>query len=104
MAAGVDISMGQPLVFDGVCLAGVIVHKWLGLLWPNSLDFRSVLVSRLQFCSCSVSQLAGLLQMGAISWLVACELFESKVDSLMEMGRWLFIMVPDAMHLVDSAY
>ena len=42
--------------------------------------------------------------MGAVSWPALCELFESKVDSLMDMGRWLFIMVEDAEKLVCEAY
>ncbi len=104
MCVGSDASQGSPLVFSGEQLSVVSVHRWLGILWPDSLDFSGVLRSRLQLCGTSVSQLAGLVQMGAVSWPALCELFESKVDSLMDMGRWLFIMVEDAEKLVCEAY
>ena len=55
-------------------------------------------------CSSSVSQFTGLAQLGVVSWSALCELFESKVDSLMDMGWWLFIMVDDADSLVGDAY
>jgi hypothetical protein len=50
------------------------------------------------------SQLAGLGFMGAVSWCTLCELFESKVDSILDMGRWLFIMVPDIDTIIIGAY
>ena len=51
-----------------------------------------------------MAQLAGLVHMGVISWIMLTELFESKVDSLMDMGRWFFIMVDGAESLICDAY
>ena len=104
MCMGENKSFGSPITCGGVELSVVSAHKWLGILWPDNLDFHSVLQARLQQCGAAVSQLAGLVHTGAVSWVALCELFESKVDSLMEMGRWLFVMVPDAESLVNSAY
>ena len=104
MRAGSEGSGSCSLSAHGVALSFVDVHKYLGILWPRNLDFTSSLKSRLQYCSVAVSQLAGLSRMGAISWPSLCELFESKVDSLLDMGRWLFIVVPGSVSLIDEAY
>ena len=104
MAVGVDAPGDTSLSFDGVELNFVALHKWLGIRWPNSADFSSFLSTSLQVASVMAAQLAGLASMGAISWLALCELFESKVDSLLDMGRWVFIMVPDAELRINAAY
>ncbi len=104
MCAGADASQGRPIVFNGVQLSAVSVQRWLGILWPDDLDFTGVLRSRLQLCDESVAQLAGLAQMNVISWPMLCELFESQVDSLMDIGRWLFIMVAGAETLICDSY
>ena len=103
MCFGADASLGLPITFNGVFLSVVSAHRWLGPHWPDSLDFTSVLAARLQQCAASVSQLAGLSQMGVVSWAALRELFDSKVDSLMEMDRWLFVMVENAEALLCDA-
>ena len=104
MCVGSDGSLGNPLVAGGVELSVVSAHRWLGTLWPDSLDFSGTLQSRLQHCGVVVSQLAGLVSLGVVTWPALCELFESKVDSLLDLGRWLFIMVEGAEQIVCEAY
>ena len=87
-----------------VALTWVSCHRWLGILWPDSLDFRMFLLARLAVASAAVAQLAGLATMHAVPWLAVLQLFEAKVDSLMDLGRWLVIMVPDAEAILDEAY
>ena len=78
------------LTFEGCRLAFVDAHRWLGVLWPSSLDFRPYLLSRLHAASAAMAQLAGMVSSAMLPWYVACELFETKVDSLLASGRWLF--------------
>ena len=100
----VDVSTGAKLSFAGVELTDVHLHRWLGVLWPDQLDFTCFLSSRIQIASAMASQLAGLGRTGSLSWLTLCELFDSKVDSQLDMGRWMFIMVPDSEDTVNKAY
>ena len=51
-----------------------------------------------------VAQLAGLSTMGVVPWLAVCVLFETKIDSILGFGRWLFILMPNAVHIIDQAY
>ena len=102
MCTGHAVDFGVPVTFKGAPLTIVKEHKWLGILWPANLDFRSVLIARLKQCSVIVAQLAGLIRMGTLTWAVAQELFESKVDSVMALGRWVFIMVNDAEEFICS--
>lgn len=51
-----------------------------------------------------LAQLGGLSGMGAIPWLAVCDLFRSKVDGIMDMGRWLFVLVPNAEVIINDHY
>ena len=79
-------------------------HRWLGPVWPADLRFRLVLAQRLGVASGIVAQLAGHAALDDLPWLAVLELFESKVDSLLAFGRWLYALVPDARELVCAAY
>ena len=92
------------LTFEGCRLAFVDAHRWLGVLWPSSLDFRPYLLSRLHAASSAMAQLAGMVSSAMLPWYVACELFETKVDSLLASGRWLFCLVTDAEPLINEHY
>ena len=37
-------------------------------------------------------------------YVAVCALFWSKVDSILDMGRWLLILVPNAQDIIDQAY
>ena len=39
-----------------------------------------------------------------LPWAMVAELFETKVDSLLGMGRWLLCMVDDAQSIIDIYY
>ena len=108
MAGGFVLAEPSGLFFENglgrVALVSVHCHRWLGLLWPENLDFRGFLVSRLAAASTNLAQIAGLAAMHAVPWLAALKIFEAKVDSILEMGRWVFVMVPDAEELLEVAY
>ena len=90
------------LNYGGVPLQGVVLHKWLGVLWPSSLDFTAFLQQRTHVAAVALSQLAGFAASSAIPWLLVAELFESKVDSILDFGRWLFILAPEAAAILNS--
>ena len=48
----------------------------------------------------SVAQLAGLASAQAVPWLGVLDL----VDALMDFGRWLSVLVPEAVVLLNSAH
>ena len=92
------------VAYGGILLIYVTEHRWLGPIWEADLRFAKFLRQRLALGSSMVAQLAGLTCMGAIPWLAVCTLFWSKVDSILDMGRWLFIMVPNAQEIIDESY
>ncbi len=104
MVAGSYVPCEAALTFEGSRLALVGAHRWLGVLWPADLDFRAYLLSRLQAASGAVAQLAGFASSRMIPWYMVGDLFETKVDSLLAMGRWLFCMVDDAQVIIDGYY
>ena len=79
-------------------------HRWLGPVWPADLQLTPVLAQRLGVASGIVAQLAGLAALDDLPWLAVLELFESKKDSLLTFGIWLYALVPDARELVLAAY
>ena len=78
----------------------VALHRCLGHVWPADLQFRLVLAQRLGVASGIVAQLAGHAALDDLPWLAVLELFESKVDSLLACGRWLYALVPEAREFV----
>ena len=94
----------DTVTYNGQLLSLSSSHRWLGMVWASDLDFTSFLQSRLQVAQRMLAQLAGLASLCALPWLAVCELFETKVDSILDMGRWIFIMVPNAAELLDRAY
>jgi hypothetical protein len=92
------------LTYEGVALTLVTMHRYLGVLWPRDLDFTHFLQQRLQFASAELAQLAGFASSRSMPWLIVCELFETKIDSILDFGRWLFALVPGARTLIDDFY
>jgi len=93
-----------PLAFDNTELSAVSVHRWLGPLWPADLDFSPLLHQRMQVATAALSQLAGFAASYALPWELVGELFETKVDSLLEFCRWLFILAPGAEQVINGYY
>ena len=75
----------QVLFFDGTPLAGVDIHRWLGVLWPSDLDLTAFLMLRIRLASAALFQLAGFAS--SLPWMMLRELFESKVDSILDFGQ-----------------
>ena len=90
--------------YEGTELVKVSSHRYLGILCPCDLDFTAFLKQRLGFACAELAQLAGFAASGSLPWLRICELFDTKVDSILDFGRWLFIMVPGAQELLDEFY
>jgi len=85
-------------------LTVVAMHRYLGVLWPGDFDFVHFLKQRLHFASVELAQLAGFSAAGPLPWLIVCELFETKINSILDFGRWLFILIPDARSLLGEFY
>ena len=73
-------------------------------MWLADLQFRLVLAQRLGVASGIVAQLAGHAALDDLPWLAVLELFESKMDSPIAFGRWLYALVPDSRELGCAAY
>jgi hypothetical protein len=104
MVSGACVPCVGSLTFEGHGLSLVGSHRWLGVLWPANLDFRPFMLLRLQLASVMVAQLAGFASSSMLPWAMVAELFETKVDSLLGMGRWLLCMADDAQSIIDIYY
>ena len=89
---------------EGAALSFKAVHKWLGLLWPASLDFGCALAERLSVARAAFSDLPGLVAAKALPLAVALEMFEAKVEGTLAFGRWCFALAPDALTALDDVY
>ena len=84
-----------------VPLTQVRVHRWLGVLWLADLDFSPLLFDRISCARSAFAELPGLAACKALPLSVALELFEAKVDGVLDFGRWLFLLVPGASRVLD---
>ena len=64
-------------------------HRWLGVLWSSHLSFESEFEVRVAIASSAFAPLASLVSGGIIPITFATQLFESKVDSILNLSRWL---------------
>ena len=79
------------------------LHKWLGVLWPSGLNFDAALDQAISRASGAFATLSGLVNARVIPITLAVDLFESKVDSLLDFGRWLFTLSASACLGVNTA-
>ena len=77
------------------------MHRWLGVRWPVDLVFLQDLYMRLALASAAFSKLSGLVSAGAVPIAWATRLFESKVDSILVLSRWLWLGVPGLAAILD---
>jgi len=89
---------GQPVELQHVSL-----HRWLGVLWPRDLVFCAALNEAIALADHAMAPLSGLCSSGAIPLTLALELFESKVDGVLNKGRWLYTLAPMAKPRLDNA-
>ena len=65
-------------------------HRYLGVLWRPDLQFLPSLSANLHAADSAFQPLAGLVAARAIPLATAALLFESKIDSVLAHGRWLY--------------
>jgi len=85
-------------------LLQVSSHKWLGLIWCESLAFQQELNTRIGVANSEFCLLQALLDSGHLPLTFLLELFISKVDSLLRISRWLLIGLPGVTSRLDSLY
>ena len=86
----------QPLFYKNL-------HRWLGVLWPQDLCFTAALLQAISSANRAFAPLVALVSARAVPLSFAVELFESKVDSVLNVGRWLYVLVPTAKSALDEA-
>ena len=59
---------------------------------------------RLRLAALALVGLVGLVAQGGVPITLAVDLFESKVESVMQYGRWLWALIPGAQQALDEAY
>ena len=59
---------------------------------------------RLRLAALALVGLVGLVAEGGVPITLAVDLFESKVESVMQYGRWLWALIPGAQQALDEAY
>lgn len=79
------------------------VHRWLGVLWPHDLCFTAALLQAIGCATRACAPLIALVSAKAVPLSFAVELFEAKVDSVLNVGRWLYVLVPAAQSALDEA-
>ena len=65
-------------------------HRWIGLLWNNTLQFEGDVVAKLYAASPAFTTLVVLVNGHVLPLTVALELFQIKVDSILSGNRWLW--------------
>jgi hypothetical protein len=107
--AGIALASGSGLAMSVVggprfAMTQKIVHKWLGLLWRMDLDFSAAPVGKISHADSLVASLSGLVSSGSLPLAFAARIFEGKVDGFLRYGRWLVVLVWNAVELLDDAY
>ena len=100
----VQVTMPSPDLSTTVVLQQKLTHRWLGVLWSNVLYFKADMEAKLQAASSVLGQLAGLVVCRALPIALAIQVFESKVDSMLVLSRWLWITLPDAKERLNRCY
>ena len=81
-----------------------LLHTWLGVQWPHDLCFTTALHGALARGYAAVKALAALVSARAVPLTNATLLFESKVDGVVNFGRWLWTLSPGAQDHMDHAF
>jgi len=79
-------------------------QKWLGLQWRSDLHFLPALHAAVRSASAEFSSLCGLVGSGSLPLSLAIDMFEVKMEGIMWVGRWLFIIEDEAQEILDSCY
>ena len=79
-----------------------ITHKWLGVFWPQDLVFASAMHEVVARATKVVRDLVSLIAARSVPLTMASEMFECKVDSVLNCGRWLFALAPSACRVLDQ--
>lgn len=85
------IQIVQPGVSTPALVKMVRRQRLLGLLWPADLDFLPALMACINTAEGVFKELASLVAARAIPLATAVQLFETKVDSILFFGRWLWM-------------
>ena len=88
----------------GIALQFATTHRWLGIIWDVCLDFKALLESRYRLASKNFASVMGLVPQRAIPVNLAIHLFETKVDSVMAFGCWLYVCSKGAEQRLDEIY
>ena len=80
------------------------MHRWLGLPWPEQLDWGTLVSAKLAAASATVASLCGLLDRSVAPLCIVLQLFELKVESCLRFARWLWAASATACDLLDGAY
>ena len=67
------------------------ITKWLGLLWPADLRFSQAFFASIHAANGAYRSLADLVASKALPLALAVQLFEAKVDGILQFARWLFL-------------
>ena len=76
--------------------------KWLGLWWPSDCDHSASREKAINAATRAFGNLCGLVSSGAVPLPIALRMFHSKVDSILDFGRWLFVFSPGAKERLDN--
>ena len=79
-------------------------HRWLGILWGSDLCFANHTKACLAAASSHVSVLAVLVASKVLPLSLAALLFESRIESAVRFGRWLWGLDPELRLLLEENY
>ena len=79
-------------------------QRWLGLDWHERLDFRTAMRERIRLANASFRILETLVSGAAVPLHLAMQLFELKVDAVLDHGRWLWVLAEGAEQTLDETY
>ena len=77
-------------------------HRWLGVLWPHDLCFTATLLDAVRRAWAAFAPICNLVEAMAIPLTLALPLLVLKVDSVLNVGRWLFTLSPTAKTILDD--